>query len=98
LKEVHVGKRTKWLASAALVTGLDAVTATYYGSVVWKAFCLVIWSKLLLLLLAAIWVITLLHVWVYACSHLRQANQEHQVMVSVPAKLLSAELVEEIDV
>jgi hypothetical protein len=87
-----------WLGIATSVTALDAAVVTYYGGVVWRAFSLVIWSKLLLLLLAAIWVITLLHVWAYACSHLRQANQEHQVIVSVPAKRLSAELVEEIDV
>ncbi len=70
-----MGERTKWLATTALVTGLDAVMATYYGGVVWKAFSVVIWSKLLLLLLAAVWAITLLHVWVYACSPLRQANK-----------------------
>ena len=98
LREVSVGKQTKWLATAALVTGLDAVTATYYGSVVWKAFSVVIWSKLLLLLLAAIWAITLLHVWVYACSHLRQAIQERRVVVSSPVNSLSADMAEEIDV
>jgi hypothetical protein len=98
LKEVHVGKRTKRLASATLVTGLDAVTATYYDSVMWKAFSVVIWSRLLLLLLAAVWAITLLHVWVYACSHLRRAIQERRVVVSIPINSLSAEMAEEIDV
>jgi hypothetical protein len=98
LKEVHVGERTKWLATVALVTGLDAVKATYYGRVVWKAFSVVIWSKLLSLLLAAIWVTTLLHVWVYACSHLRQAIQERRVVVSIPVNSLSADMAEEIDV
>jgi len=93
-----VRERTKWLGTAALVTGLDAVTATYYGSVVWKAFSVAIWSKLLLVLLAAIWAITLLHVWVYACSHLRQAIQDRRVVVSIPVNSLSADMVEETDV
>jgi hypothetical protein len=98
LREVSMGERTKWLATAALATGLDAVTATYYGGVVWKAFSVVIWSKLLLLLLAAVWAITPLHVWVYACSHLRQATKERRVVVSNPVNDLSADMAEEIDV
>ena len=80
------------------MTGLDAVTATYYGGVVWKAFSVVIWSKLLLLLLAAVWAITLLHVWVYACSPLRQATKERRVVVSNPVNDHSADMAEEIDV
>jgi hypothetical protein len=98
LKEVSVGKQTKCLATAVSVTVLDAAAVTYYGGVVWKAFAVVIWSKLLLLLLVAVWATTLLHIWVHACSRLRQENQEHRVVVSMPVNGLSAELAEEIDV
>ena len=80
------------------MTAFDAGVTTYYGGVVWKAFAVVIWSKLLLLLLAAVWATTLLHIWVHACSRLRQENQEHRVVVSMPVNGLSAELAEEIDV
>ncbi len=93
-----MGDRTKWLATAMVLTGLDAVTATYYGSVVWKAFSVVIWSKLLVLLLAAVWTLTLLHVWIYASSHLRQAMKERRVGVSLPVNSLSADMAEELDV
>jgi hypothetical protein len=98
LKEVSVGKQTKCLATAVSVTVLDAAAVTYYGGVVWKAFAVVIWSKLLLLLLAALWATTLLRIWVHACSLLRQENQDHRVVVSIPLNGLSAELAEEIDV
>ena len=93
-----MGKRSNWLGIAISVTALDAGVTTYYGGVVWKAFAVVIWSKLLLLLLAAIWATTLLHIWVHACSRLRQENQEHTVVASVPVSALSAELAEKIDV
>jgi hypothetical protein len=93
-----VGKRSNWLGIAISLTALDAGVTTYYGGVVWKAFAVVIWSKLLLLLLAALWATTLLHIWVHACSLLRQANQEHRVVVSISVNGLSAELAEEIDV
>jgi hypothetical protein len=49
-------------------------------------------------LLAAVWATTLLHIWVHACSLLRQENQEHRVLVSIPVNGLSAELAEKIDV
>jgi len=98
LEEVSVGKQTKCLATAVSVTVLDAAVVTYYGGVVWKAFAVVNWSKLLLLLLAALWATTLLHIWVRACSLLRQENQEHRVVVSIPVHGLSAELAKEIDV
>ena len=93
-----MGKRSNWVGIAISVTAFDAGVTTYYGGVVWKAFAVVIWSKLLLLLLAALWATTLLHIWVHACSLLRQENQEHRVVVSIPANGLSAELAEEIDV
>jgi hypothetical protein len=93
-----VGKRTTWLGIATSVTALDAAVVTYYGGVAWRAFAVVIWSKLLLLLLAAVWATTLLHIWVHACSLLRQENQEHRGMASIPVNGLSAELAEEIDV
>ena len=98
LREVSVGDRAKCFATAALLTGLDAVTATNYGSVVWKASSVVIWSKLLSLLLAAMWAVTLLHVGIHACSHLRQAIKERWVVVSIPVNSLSADMAEEIDV
>jgi hypothetical protein len=85
-----MGERTKCLATAGLVTVLDAVAATYYGSAVWKVFSGIIWSKLLLLLLAAVWATTLLHVWVHACSRLRQTIEGHPVAASIPANSLSA--------
>ena len=93
-----MGKRSNWLGIAISVTALDAGVTTYYGGVVWKAFAVVIWSKLLLLLLAALWATTLLRIWVHACSLLRQENQDHRVVVSIPLNGLSAELAEEIDV
>ena len=93
-----MGKQTKCLATAVSVTVLDAAVVTYYGGVVWRAFAVVVWTKFLLLLLAALWVTTLLHIWVHACSLLRHENQEHRVVVSIPANGLSAELAEEIDV
>ncbi len=93
-----MGKRTTWLGIATSVTALDAVVVTYYGGVVWRAFAVVIWSKLLLLLLAAVWATTLLHIWVHTCSRLRQKNQEHRVVGSIPVNGLSAELAEESDV
>jgi hypothetical protein len=93
-----VGKRTTWLGIAASVTALDAVVVTYYRGVVWRVFAVVIWSKLLLLLLAAVWATTFLHIWIHAYSSLRQENQEHREVMSIPVNGLSAELVEEIDV
>jgi hypothetical protein len=98
LREVCVGDRAKWFATAALVTGLDAVAVTYYGSVVWTVFSVVIWSKLLILLLAAMWAITVLHIWAHVCSQLRPARKESRVVVSPPRDTLSADMAEEIDV
>jgi hypothetical protein len=98
LREVSMGERIKWLATAVSVTVLDAAAVTYYGGAVWKAFEVVIWSKVLLLLLAVMWAMALLHVWVHACSQLRQAIQDRPVVVSSPVNGLSAELAGEIDV
>ena len=93
-----MGKRSTWFGIAVSMTALDAAVTKFYGGVLWKAFAAVIWSKLLLFLLAAVWAIKLLHVWVRAYSHLRQAIQDHRVVVSIPVSRISAELAEETDV
>jgi hypothetical protein len=91
-------ERTKSLATAGLVTALNAVLAASYGGAVWKVLSTIIWSKILLLLLIALWVTTLLHVWVKAFSLLRQTIERHPIPASTPARELSAVFAEETDV
>jgi hypothetical protein len=93
-----MGERTKFLATAAWVTVLDAAVAVYYGNAVWKVFSGIIWSKLLLLLLAAVWTTALLHVWVDVWSRLRRPIHGHRIVASNPINGLSSEFAEEIDV
>lgn len=98
LKEVRMGKQAKGLASVALMTLLEAAVVIHCGGTVWKALSTIIWSKLLLLLLATGWATTHLHVWFQAFARLRQDNERHPVVESLPARVLPAHFAEESNV